>query len=168
MTVGEAFLLVVRWLHLLAAVVWVGGSIFYLLVLRPAARAEGAAGDAVQRRAGQEFRAAVDTAILVLVLTGAVLAFDRLTTPRIGAWYVGVLAAKAALSLWMFSLAHSRLRGGRPLTAEAASPARPAPWWARAGRALAWTNLVAVLGVVVFVLSDLLRALFEITLRQGG
>ncbi|MSQ13094.1 MAG: hypothetical protein EXR47_02935 [Dehalococcoidia bacterium] len=168
MTVGEGFLLVVRWLHLLAAVVWVGGSIFYLIVLRPAARAEGAEGEAVQRRARQEFRAAVDTAILVLVLTGAVLAFDRLTTPRIGAVYVGVLAAKVALSLWMFFLAHSRLRGSRPPMAEAASSVGPAPWWACAGRALAWTNLVAVLGVVVFVLSDLLRALFEQTLRQGG
>jgi uncharacterized membrane protein len=168
MTVGEVFLLVVRWLHLLAAVVWVGGSIFYLLVLRPAARAEGAAGDAVQRRAGQEFRAAVDTAILVLVLTGAVLAFDRLTTPRIGAGYVWVLAAKTVLSLWMFFLAHSRLRGRRPLMAEADPTQPPMGWRARVGRALAWTNLVAVLGVAVFVLSDLLRALFELTLRQGG
>lgn len=164
MTAGEVFLLAVRWLHLMAAALWVGGSAFYLLVLRPTARIEGAAGEAVQRRAGQEFRAAVDTAILVLVLTGGVLAFDRLTEPSTSVTYVVVLSLKVALSLWMFFLAHSRLRGRRPLLGEAAPEGRCGGLSA-ALRALTWTNLVVVLGVAVFLLSDLLRALVELALR---
>ena len=36
MTGGDLFLVVVRWIHVVAAAAWVGGSIFYLFVLRPA------------------------------------------------------------------------------------------------------------------------------------
>lgn len=167
MTAGDAFLLVVRWLHVLSAVLWVGGGAFYLIVLRPAARAGGPAGAAVQSRAGQEFGVVVNTAILVLVLTGAVLAFDRLTEPRTTVGYVVVLAVKVALSVWMFFLAHGRLRGRRPLFGQA-SMRRGNRGLDTALRALTWTNLVVVLGVVVFLLSDLLRAMVELALRQPG
>ena len=36
MTFGDVFFLLIRWFHGLAAVAWVGGGIFYLMVLRPA------------------------------------------------------------------------------------------------------------------------------------
>ena len=34
-TLGEGVLLLIRWCHAIAAVTWVGGTLFYLLVLRP-------------------------------------------------------------------------------------------------------------------------------------
>ena len=38
MGVLDWILLVIRWAHAVAAVAWVGGGIFYLMVLRPALR----------------------------------------------------------------------------------------------------------------------------------
>ena len=166
MTASEMFLLAVRWLHLLAALAWVGGSVFYLLVLRPAIRRENSpAATVLQRHVGLEFGALVDTSIVVLVLTGAILGFDRLTSRYVGVAYFSVLGLKVALSLWMFSLAHSRLRGRRELFQETGGTSPTITQ--RIARGLTWTNLVAILGVVVFLLSDLLRALFELAIRRG-
>ncbi|MSQ12074.1 MAG: hypothetical protein EXR48_05225 [Dehalococcoidia bacterium] len=171
MSAGDVFLMVVRWLHHVAAVVWVGGSIFYLLVLRPAARKEPGAGT-LQRRVGLEFQAVVDTAIFVLVITGGVLAFDKLTSKYVGAAYFSVLGIKIALSAWMFILAHSRLRGrhallqraeGRAIGGDAQAPGSLQRFLA----AMAWANLIAILGIIVFLLSDLLRALYEGALKDA-
>ena len=47
-------LVAIRWAHALAAVAWVGGGIFYLMVLRPAFRRSN--GDPGASRAiGEEF-----------------------------------------------------------------------------------------------------------------
>jgi uncharacterized membrane protein len=165
MSAGEVFLLAVRWVHAIAAVAWVGGSIFYLLVLRPALRK---ADDGVARTnalVAAEFRGLVDTAVVVLVLTGAIMTFDRLTSRFVEAPYVITLAAKLLLALWMFLLAGG-LRRRRRSAGTAAVPAagpqpQPAPLFARLSRRMSAANLVVVGGVLVFLLADLLRLLFE-------
>jgi uncharacterized membrane protein len=154
----------VRWLHIVAAVAWVGGSLYYLAVLRPAARRSSAESSPLYQRAGVEFGALVDTAIIILALTGAVLAFDRLSSRYATVPYFTVLAVKAALSVWMFLLAHSRLRGRRAMFQQAVDGG-VASWRISLARALTWGNLLAVLGVAVVLLSDLLRALYEMALR---
>jgi ABC-type sugar transport system permease subunit len=64
----DAFLLFIRWTHVIAAVAWVGGGIFYWVVLRPAL-----AGDNVQstvRRAiATEFGQLVSLCMWALVIT---------------------------------------------------------------------------------------------------
>jgi uncharacterized membrane protein len=105
-----------RWAHLLAAVAWVGGGLFYLVVLRPASRAlpdpwRGSLITAAQAR----YRELVEATIAVLVVTGAVLSFDRLSGPGSSLPYVSLLALKVSLAAWMFYLAYrmGRLAGGR-------------------------------------------------------
>jgi uncharacterized membrane protein len=164
MSPGDVFLLAVRWLHVLAAVAWVGGSLFYLLALRPALRKGGQELRPVNDLVGMEFRAVVDTCVVLLVLTGVVLAFGRLTSPATGIPYVATLGVKVVLALWMFALAWGRRRARQPAF-EALVP-RPeggatAPARVRLARALTGANLIAILGVAVFLLSELLRALFE-------
>ena len=85
MGVNDVFLLVVRWLHLVSAAAWIGGSLFYLIVLRPALRRSPDASKAINAAAAVEFRALVDTCILVLLATGVILTFNRLTPGVIGA-----------------------------------------------------------------------------------
>src|SRR5207249_10884827 len=101
------FQLGILWAHAMAAVAWVGGSLFYAVVLTPAVTE---LGPTPERRsllvlASREFREVVRLAIVVFVVTGVVLAFTRLGQPRISTGYVVVLTVKVALSLWMFWLA---------------------------------------------------------------
>ena len=63
-------LLVIRWAHALAAVVWIGGSLFMLLAGRPALRTADSGG-LVGRALATEFRPIVVTAIAVLIMCPA-------------------------------------------------------------------------------------------------
>ena len=158
-------MLMVRWLHVVSAVAWVGGSLFYLLVLRPASRRAPAAANLLGEAAATEFRALVDTCIIVLIVTGGVLTFHRLESASVGAAYVLVLAAKVALAAVMFALAWRRRRPrGSPICPE--EPEQSTGRLARVSRALSGYNLVAILGVLVFLLADLLAALYEMAISS--
>ena len=90
------------------------------------------------------------------------MAFDRLTGEYIGIPYVGTLAVKIFLALWMFYLALSRRRTvAQARASQAGETTEPTALWQKAARAVSGYNLVAILGVLVFLLSDLLRFLVE-------
>ena len=165
MTFGDVFFLLIRWFHGLAAVAWVGGSLFYVLVMRPAQRKgwEGLGGQYVV----SEFRGLVDTSIVVLVATGTIMLFDRLTVPSLSASYLGVAAVKISLALWMFGIARRRWRS----KAEASrfpreSSKSPNRVFGRVAGVMSGVNMTAILGITVFLLSDLLKLLFELGLTD--
>ncbi len=162
MTLGEGFLLLVRWFHSLAAVAWIGGSLFYVLVLRPAQRRAGAQGAATATEVQVQFRGLVDSCIAVLLVTGAVMLFDRLTDATTGTAYVVTVAIKIGLALWMFAMARGRWRRRRAAQAqpEVAQDAQRSRL-ARAMALISGVNLSVILGIAIFFLSDLLRFIFE-------
>jgi uncharacterized membrane protein len=67
--------LVLVWIHLLAAVTWIGGSLFLSLVLAPSYRAMAAKPDAgvLFRTAAKRFRLVVWGGVALLLLTGPML-----------------------------------------------------------------------------------------------
>ena len=149
-------LLIIRWLHAVAAVAWVGGGLFYLLILRPSLRSsDGNSGEAA-KALGEQFRNLVNTAIAVLLVTGVILTVSRLTSNYVGIPYVVVLAIKIVLALYMFYLV--RFLRPRTYLAEAVG---------KSGGIQRFTALftgataVLVVGVIVFLLADILRALIE-------
>jgi len=167
-------LVAIRWGHALAAVAWVGGGMFYILVLRPSLRRRPASPE-TRQDIGTEFRGLVNTAIGVLLVSGAVLAVSRLTSDAVTIPYVAVLAVKVALALYMFYVVRFLRRRAYP---EENSPIPPfakacpersrrggwggfCSWWSRARGLLTSTNGVLIAGVVVFGLSDVLDLLFE-------
>ena len=161
MTVVDWILLAIRWCHALGAVAWVGGGIFYILVLRPAFRRAAPPAE-TGRAIGEEFRGLVNTAILVLVVTGAVLTASRLTADTVTVPYVAVLSLKIVLALYMFAVIRFRRRGAgvQPDAAVAAS---------RRVRVRAWltgNTALLIIGVAVFGLADVLGALFENSLAE--
>jgi uncharacterized membrane protein len=167
MSAGDVFLLVVRWLHLIAAVAWVGGSLYYILVLRPALRRSPEAGRPIAAAAGAEFRGLVTASIVVLVATGAVLSFDRLTHPDVDAPYTVTLGIKAALSVWMFLQVQVQRRRSRVLEAFAQPKQVPQTGIARVRAAFSGYNAIVIVGILVLLLSDLLKVLFEAALARG-
>ena len=149
---ADAVLLAVRWAHTLAAVVWVGGGVFYWLAVRPSVRA-GALSPEAARAVGERFGKAAALTMWTLAVTGAALFFASVSETYADPRYVAVIAVKVALSAWMFFVAISR----RKRIAEAA--ARPSGRIRAAAGALGHINIVVILGVVIFVISDMLRVL---------
>jgi uncharacterized membrane protein len=141
---AELLLVAVRWAHAMAAVAWVGGNLFLLWVLEPALRSfSGSEGSGpLWRAVSQGFRELTDASIIVFIISGAVLTFDRLSSVAASPAYVGVLAAKLALALVAFFLA-ARLRR--------AEPARRL-WLAR------WQ---VGLGALIILLAAVLKTLYE-------
>ena len=152
MDVTAVVLVIAQWVHTLAAAFWVGGGLVYLLVIRPADRREGGG-----QTLADEFRGLVDIAVIAMVITGVVLAFDRLTSQHAGVGYAAVLGAKLALTLWMFWLA-GVIRRRRPRPSASASPGATGTGWRQLMDA---ANQVVIIGVVVFLLSTVMQALFE-------
>jgi putative copper export protein len=152
----------------MAMVTWVGGNLFFLFVLRPALRRGGASSD-LSRRIGARFKEAVDLSMWVLVITGGILVYDRLTV-NVDWPYMTALGVKLLLSGAMFLLAISLGRRGAQ---RRASPIEGT--WTdllprglglaianvleRAGRLLTPTTLLAVLGPIIVLLGLLLRAM---------
>ena len=164
MTAGDLFLVVVRWLHLIAGAAWVGGGLFYLLVLRPALRRSPDSSRILSAAAAAEFRAVVDTAIMVLLATGVILTVNRLAPGVAGVPYVAALGVKIALSVLMFGLALSRRK--RPPLLEGQSTQDESPGrLAGVLRAVSGYNALVILGVIVFLISDLLKTLYELALQ---
>ena len=155
MDVLDWILVAIRWVHALAAVAWVGGSIFYVLVLRPVQKRSAAADPEQTRATAQEFRSLVNTAIGVLLLTGVILSVSRLTASAASIPYMAVLAAKIALALYMFYTVRFLRRGVGP---EAVIEQTR---WSRWRGNLTGTTSVLVIGIIVFGLADVLDALFE-------
>src|SRR3989338_20865 len=61
------------WIHLLAVVAWIGGLLFFPLVLRPVLRALPDASQPAEtlRRVGRRFRTVAWISLVTLILTGA-------------------------------------------------------------------------------------------------
>ena len=162
MTPEEGFLLLARWAHALAAMTWIGGSLFYVLVLRPVQRESGGQGSALGPDALHQFRSVVDICITVLLVTGIILLFQRLTGSSIGVAYFVTVSIKIALALWMFAIARGRWQRRRPARTPSMLPGAPRTGLvARALSSISGVNVTVALGIAVLFLSDLLRFLVE-------
>ena len=158
-------LVAIRWFHALAAMAWVGGGAFYLLVLRPAARRSSLGGAEGNRAIAEEFSGVVNTAIAVLIVSGVVLSLSRLTSDAVSLAYVGVLAFKIGLALYMFYIIWSRQRHRRnriqPSDEAAGDETAIEGFWPVLRSRMTGTTAVLICGVVVFGLADVLDALIE-------
>jgi len=155
-------MLLLVWLHVLAAVTWIGGTIFLSAVLVPVLRGEAFAlqRSLLFRTTARRFRAVVWSAIAVLLLTGPLLLHQRgipITDPS--GWPT-VLAAKLGLVavLLMLTLIHDLIVGprvGRILRLPVESRSKMdqvlvlwAPWLARFSLVLALVILFAAVALV--------------------
>ena len=143
----DVILLIIRWAHALAAVAWIGGSLFMLLAARPALRNADPQG-LVGRALAVEFRPVVTTAIAVLIVSGVILTVDRLTSDAAGLAYTAVLVAKIVLAVYAFGVAWLL-------------PRRREQQAGGIRRVLAGPTALTVVGVVVIGLADVLTWLFE-------
>ena len=143
----------VRWAHAVSAVAWVGGSIFFAVVLRPVLAANPELGRQLMGPVGSIYKELVDAAVLALIVSGLVLMFDRLTGNQVTPTWFIILGIKLGLALWMFYLVWRFRRSGYQPT--------PGPGVLRRVSWLLGYNAVVAIGLVVFLLAGLLGTLFE-------
>ena len=137
MDATDLLLVAMRWLHSLAAVVWVGSSIHELLF--GPTFADKTRADPAARTMAKEI---VETSLVVFLVSGAILTFDRLSRGAAGASYVAVLGLKVLLSVAMFQLAFRFRRAtGR-----------------RRALGLRW---LSGLGAAILLLAALLKTIYE-------
>ena len=137
-----------RALHVIAAAVWVGGSVIYLAVIGPALRSTQTGSTAGAQMAAT-FRRLVHVCIGVLLLSGVYLTFDRLSSELAGTVYVALLVAKIAAALAMILLAVFQAQEARRLANHRGRLWTLAPRW------------ILVLGLVTVVLGAALAVFFD-------
>lgn len=172
---------VVRWVHAIAATAWVGGSVFYLIVLRPALVSASVSNKLLEAAINKGFRDIVDASIALLVLTGVFMTVDRVSSIHLSTLYFIVLGLKLAAVMAMLFMARDLgtktgrfLRSQRRPAAPASTPqeAHPsptgsAPWRGALRKWLAPSRMILVLGLAAFFLSMLLTGIYENDLSAG-
>lgn len=149
--------ILLRVAHAIAAAVWLGGGVYYLLALRPQLRNSDDEIRAFARNVQREFGEWASVSTLIMITTGVVLMFDRLADGRGTVAYVLLLGVKVAAALVAFWLARSFRRRKRP-KAQAA-----------AGRAslIDRSRLMLSLGAIAFILGIILSSLYSTGIGQG-
>ena len=77
MNLLDVILLLIRWIHAIAAVSWVGGGIFYLIVLKPATK-NTPLDPTIAHSIGEDFRHLVYSVMAILLVTGIILSTSKL------------------------------------------------------------------------------------------
>lgn len=110
-------MIVLTWLHLLAAVSWIGGMIFLSVVLVPSLKREGGLSQraALFRTIAFRFRFVVWVSVGVLVITGPMLLAQRGLSLLAPSQWPTVFAAKFGLVVTLLALtgAHDFVVGPR-------------------------------------------------------
>ena len=137
--------LLVRWIHVLAAMVWIGGMLFVALVLVPAARRlDPALRARLVHDLGVRFRTVGWIALLVMIATGLLNLWFRpylLAAPR---FHVKIALVIVALGL---AALHDFVLGPRAGQAGADPAARVRASW------VARTNVLIALAIVLLGLA---------------
>lgn len=143
----EALLTLVRWFHAAGAVILVGGSAFYLLVLAPSLAQHGEAAETLRKSADSRFRELLDLSASVLLVSGGLLFFERLAGGAANTLYAAILGLKVLLSLLVYR--------------QALVVRRRAGW--QSGEAI----LMVGAGFLVVLLATVLKTIYEAGLRAA-
>ena len=77
----DFFHVFVTWIHIIASVIWIGGSIFYFLILNPVLNTVLGSSNEVTRIIGKEFSSIVKICISALIVSGVIMLLNRLVAP---------------------------------------------------------------------------------------
>jgi hypothetical protein len=136
---AEALLVILRWLHGLATIVFLGWSAVVWLDGPP--RSDSAL-------ARQRFKEVIELSLIVFLATGAVLTFERLSQGA-GGLYAALLALKVACGIVAYQFAFRWRRVGMPVGASD-------------GR------ILLVAGAAAVLLAAVLKGVFEDGIRSGS
>ncbi len=162
MDIVNIFNVLVIWAHLISATAWVGGSIFWLIVVTPSIK-KISPNDKIEimKSISNEFKSVVDTSMFILLFTGAIMTFNRITPGHIGSLYVLILGIKILFVSYLFYLIRSR-RSNYPTT-------QPISLKNRNDRKFMIItkkpNLIVIIGLIIYLISDILRSIHDASIH---
>jgi copper resistance protein D len=150
------------WIHLLAAVSWIGGTIFLSLVLAPLVRSRKAAPEfmALFRSAARRFRVVVWVAIAVLLSTGPVLLQQRGLSLLDPAEWPHILRMKLGLvgALLSLTATHDLLLGPQVRKISALPEVDRSSWERTIVRTSSWVPRVSLLFALLVLVAAVMLA----------
>ncbi len=145
--------MLLRLAHAVAAALWLGGGAYYVLALRPALRSADPEARAVGQAAQAEFGEWASAATIILIATGVVMTFDRLTNGRGTNVYVILLAVKIVAALAAFWLTGTFVKNSRSRARKTKS-------------VLNRSWMILTLGTVAFVIGIALSVVYPTGITQ--
>ncbi len=150
-SVTEWLMLMVRYAHGVAAIAWIGGSLFHAAALRPLVVAAPSQMRPAMSLIGPAYREIVDISIVTLIVSGLLLMFYRIQGDDATIAWASVLAVKIALAVGMFYIVWRNRRGEKGESVVNGNIA---------SRLLGYDALLA-LGMTAFLLATVMRKLIE-------
>ena len=93
----------IKWLHSIAAMSWVGGSVFFALIIRPVQSSMNQEHSVVFKNISIIYRDLVDISVIGIILSGIFLMFTKLSENITNEWII-VFLIKLFISVIMFYL----------------------------------------------------------------
>ncbi len=162
MNIVNIFNIAVAWAHLISATAWVGGSIFWLIVLTPSIqKIPSNHKTEILRSISHEFKSVVDTSMFILLFTGAILTFNKITPGHIGTLYVLILGIKILLVSYLFYLLRSR-RNNFKISQSFGTKNTPR------NKLIIFTkksNMIVLIGLIVYLISSILSSISDASIH---
>jgi len=159
----DILMVLMRWLHLTSAAVWIGGSIFFILVVQSKTNDSKQFAKISKFGILSEFSSLSDILISTLLLSGMILTVNRLTIGTISSSYMSILSFKIILSLWLFLIVWFQ-RGFRKNITDSknfSTENDPITVRKKITGFLGSHKAIVPVGLVVFLVSDALKIISE-------
>jgi len=98
----DFFHIIVTWTHIISTVIWIGGSIFYFLILNPVLNTVLGSSNDVVKIIGREFSSIVKICISALIVSGVIMLLNRLVASNsLNYMYLIIFSIKIFVFIWM-------------------------------------------------------------------
>ena len=162
MNIVNIFNIAVAWAHLISATAWVGGSIFWLIVLTPSIQKTPSNHKTeILRSISNEFKSVVDTSMFILLFTGAILTFNKITPGHIGTLYVLILGIKILLVSYLFYLLRSRRNNFKMSQSIGTKNTSRRKLIILTKK----SNMIVLIGLIVYLISSILSSIFDASIH---
>ena len=151
-SITDIVLIIVRWIHICSAVVWVGGGMFYLIAIRPINQVPNKNLNELIRIINKNLTNISDISILSLTSTGAIIMLNALLKQNLTLLYISILTIKLFLSVLIFAITINK---NRSTNSKMRSHKKPN----RLLRPFTSYTFVTLTGILIILLSDILRSI---------
>ncbi len=162
----DVLLLSIRWIHLVSASMWIGGSLFYLFILIPVLKTQNHQD---RKKQGSlttvinlNFKRMVDICLWTLVISGSIILVDRATGNHLNNLYLIAISIKLLLVTILISIIFTKRR----LKSSQLDNVQESSLLKKIANRIAQWQTVAYLGLFILFITEILRFAVELSLSN--